>query len=108
VSVLPGAAAGLEELHVGIHALLARAHLLMHEMLDEPVGRMLERLFFGADHVRGMLIGGAELGGTFDVVDPEGAGLAPDMGEITFFCGFHFSLGLGGGFLGRIFCGEPR
>ena len=43
VAMLARALAGLEELHVGFDAALPRVHLVMDEVLDEAVGRALER-----------------------------------------------------------------
>jgi hypothetical protein len=42
--------------------MLARAHLLMHEMLDQSVGTFLEGLVLGAHHIGGLLIGAAVFG----------------------------------------------
>jgi len=43
VPVDAGLLTGLEELHVGFDAHLARVHLVMDEMLDQAVGGMLPR-----------------------------------------------------------------
>src|SRR4029077_17936254 len=45
--------ARLQEQHIGIDAMLARAYLLVPQMLYQTVGRLFEGLIFGADHIEG-------------------------------------------------------
>ena len=67
--------AGLEELHVGFDAHLARVQLVMDEMLDQAVGGMLPRHVLGEHDVELALVVLAELLRGLDVVGAEGGGL---------------------------------
>src|SRR5215469_16797292 len=72
--MLARAFAVLEELHIGFDATLPRLHLLVHEMLDQPIGRALPRHVFGLDHVRPRRVFGAELLGSHEIVGEKAAG----------------------------------
>jgi hypothetical protein len=67
--------AGLEKLHVGFDAHLARVQLLVHEVLDQSVGAVLPRHVLGVDDVGLALVGLAEFGRSFQLVGAEGGGL---------------------------------
>src|SRR5207244_3490322 len=73
VPVLARALAGLEELHIGLDAALARVQPMMHEMLDQPVGRALPRHVLGLDDVGQRLVALAKILRGRDVVDVEAA-----------------------------------
>src|SRR5580700_8226828 len=60
MAVLAGALAVFEELHIGFDAALPRVHLLMHEMLDQAVGRAFPRHVLGLGDVGQRGVIGAE------------------------------------------------
>src|SRR5258708_7807254 len=84
VAVLAGALAGIEELHIGLDAALPRVHLVVHQMLDEPVRRALPGHLVGADDVGQRLVHLTELLRRGDILDAQARGLAAHMGEIAF------------------------
>ncbi len=73
VAVLAGLFAVLEKLHIGLDAAFAGIHLLVHEVLDQPVGRTFPRHIRGLDHVRQGGVVGAEFFRRDQIVGEEGA-----------------------------------
>jgi len=65
----------LEELHVGLDAAFARVQLGVDQVLDQPVGRALERHVLGEHHVGARLVVLPERLRGRDVIGPEAAGL---------------------------------
>src|SRR5437763_8399368 len=72
--MLARAFAVLEELHIGFDAAFPRLHVLVHEMLDQAVGRTLPRHIRSLDHVRARCIFSAEFFRRDEIVGKKGAG----------------------------------
>src|SRR6516225_9738763 len=80
----------LEELHVGLDAALPRVHAAVDDVLDQPVGRMLERHFFGADDVAAGLVFRSERLRWCDVIGAKAGAIRAGMRGIFFLgCGAH-------------------
>src|SRR5687768_12542825 len=82
--VLAGSLARLDELHIGFDTHLARLHLIMEEVLDVAIGRLLERHLLGSDHVRTRCIIRAEFGGGRRIFGAVVDGARAYPGEVLF------------------------
>jgi hypothetical protein len=67
--------ARLEELHVGLDAALPGVELMVHEVLEQPVGAVLPRHVLGEHDIELGLVGLAEFLRRFHVVGAKAGGL---------------------------------